>query len=360
MSGDATAWREMMRTLLVVAPDAAARETEDEIALESSRVLGRLPTRDALQCVGDLLDALRRADRWAVPDREGRVVLAHVHQGLRLGRVSEFVAGAIWCVLDRRLAVTRGLLAVLAHALHVTGRRDMVLASSTDFLDTRGISGFAAQLLERDLRYAPDALEGQGWVFEGDLLQGGRYSFDPVRALWREAVPLQPVERIGLEVLDLDVWKRRVDHLPVPCGWDERVGAALKSIGSASGFGRAAASTNDTRAAAAQLYALRAAEHAVRRADASGLRSALIAACLSEPSGDGRDQSIPAIGAVLRSAELVEGCVAGLLEEVAPLLDSPRIERMRLVAPRGVVELAAAGLEEAVGPDGFAYLGVIF
>ena len=356
-------WQKALRDALQVA--AAVDEgrdvdtqTEQDVRARSAGLLALLPHEGLLGPFGRAVTELEGLDRWGIPRALRVVVAAHSNRGIATQDPGELVMAAIWMALDQRIADMMGLNAVVADACNRLGVCDQVFDGAARYLRQHGVRGFALQTLERRLRFDAEELQGQGWVLRRS--RGAvRYVFDPCEALAQEFAQPGSEERGTIAALDVDTWKRRVRHLPNPSGWDERVTRFMATLGQVGRFDEVAREMTPVRVDSAMLFAFRRAELAVRVADASLLGNALISASLATPLPSGPDDGWVAIGAVLRSAEILGLRPGQTVATVRPVLDAARVRRLEdvLNSPAGV--LGAAGLEESVGPDGFAYVGVL-
>lgn len=198
---------------------------------------------------------------------------------------------------------------------------------------------------------------GQGWLFI-ETERGPWMSYDPVMALAPEMAKSPDAgDRASVTALDVDVFRVRVDLLPIPCGRDLRIERYFRTINGPDRFLATVSEMNEIRERASMLFAGRWAERAVREKNASILAVALLAASVPAVPSGGEDPAAVAVSSVLVGASELGVQLQELVDEVRPIVDHSRYWRAERIAAQPGRLPDIGGLDIRQGPDGFTILG---
>jgi len=143
---------------------------------------------------------------------------------------------------------------------------------------------------------------------------------------------------------------------PIPDEWDKHVAEFFGAVATAQEYRTVLNSMTKPRIRAAETFAIRWAQHAVRENSPMLLASALLAGSVREPVFPGWDDATYSIAAVIRAIEVASWNPDEVSDLVEGVLDSSRLDRFVRMMGYETPILEVAGLSERFGPEGWQIL----
>jgi hypothetical protein len=153
---------------------------------------------------------------------------------------------------------------------------------------------------------------------------------------------------------DEDTGDERARGITTP--WDSAVASLFACLSSRDDYSTLLQSMTKARIHAAEIFATRWAQHAVRSRQEGLMRSALLAASVRTPVPVGWDDATYPLAVVIRAMEVAGWDARHLAESLAELVDPPRATRFLEMLEYQSPILKVAGLTERDGPFGWEVL----